>query len=36
MWAVLEEECMRILVGKPEEREKMEDFGLDGTIIVNR
>jgi len=36
MWAVLEEKCMRILVGKPEEREKLEDVGIDGTIILNR
>jgi len=36
VWAVLEEKCMRILVGKPEEREHMEDVALDGTIIVNR
>jgi hypothetical protein len=36
MGAVLEEKSMRILMGKPEEREDFEDVGLDGTIILNR
>jgi hypothetical protein len=36
MWDVLEEKFMRILVGKPEERENLEDVGLDWTIILNR
>jgi len=36
MWAVLEKKYMRILVGKPGEREHLENFGLDRKIIVNR
>jgi hypothetical protein len=35
MWAVLEEKGLRILVGNPEGKKRLEDAELDGKIVVN-